>query len=354
MADSDQEKTEQPTAKRKRKARQEGNVAKSEEVNNLILFVAALALFLIFGSYMMSNLKLLITDSFQNLEINLDEIATRNLLIQYLKKFFYILAPFIGGMIIAVFAASFLQIGWLFTTKSLKWKWDSIYKMNFKQFFSLSKLKSLMKSILKLVVLFSITYFVIRDEINNIMNFADLTVEQIFSEVARIVRRFLINVIIAYFFVAAFDFILNKYLHNKKLKMTKQEVKDERKQMEGDPKIKQKIRRIMFQEAQKRMMQEVPESDVVITNPIHLAVAIKYDQDNNEAPIVVAKGKRLIAEKIKELARKNDIPIVENKMLARMLYKTSEVGEEIDVELYEAVAEVLAQIYKMKNRQINR
>ncbi|MEA1972933.1 MAG: EscU/YscU/HrcU family type III secretion system export apparatus switch protein, partial [Candidatus Cloacimonadota bacterium] len=213
------------------------------------------------------------------------------------------------------------------------------------------KLKSLVKSIIKLVVLFSITYYIMKDEIDNIMNFVDLTIEQIFHEIARLVRKMLINVIYVYVAIAAIDYAVTRFLHFKKLKMTKHEVKDERKQMEGDPKIKQKIRRIMMEEAQKRMMKEVPESDVVITNPIHLAVAIKYNQQSVEAPIVVAKGKRLIAEKIKELARKNDIPIVENKMLARMLYKKSEIGEEIDVELYEAVAEVLAQIYKVKNKK---
>lgn len=134
--------------------------------------------------------------------------------------------------------------------------------------------------------------------------------------------------------------------------MTKSEVKDEFKQMEGDPQVKRKILSIMMQESMKRMMAEVPNADVVITNPIHLAVAIKYDKEISDAPLVVAKGKRLVAEKIKEIARENDIPIVEDKPLARLLYKECEVGKPIDVQFYAAVAEILANIYKMKNKPI--
>lgn len=134
--------------------------------------------------------------------------------------------------------------------------------------------------------------------------------------------------------------------------MTKSEVKDEFKQMEGDPQVKRKILKTMMEESMKRMMKEIPEADVVITNPIHLAVAIKYDLKISEAPIVVAKGKRLIAEKIKQLARDNDIPIIEDKPLARLLYKNSNIGKPIDVQFYAAVAEILAQVYKVKNKHI--
>lgn len=353
MADNDQEKTEEPTAKRKTKARNDGNVAKSEEVSNLVMFAAALFLFLVFGKHLMSNMENLVRDSFGNLEITLTNLSTQEIFVQYLKKYFYILAPFMVGMLIAVFVASYIQIGWLFSAKSLEWKWDALYKMDFKQFFSLEKLKSLLKSIIKLVVLFGITYAIMKNELDKIMNFVDLSVEQLFGEVARLVKKMLVSVIYVYVVIAGADYAITRFLHFKKLKMTKQEIKDERKQMEGDPKIKQKIRQVMMAEAQKRMMQEVPESDVVITNPIHLAVALKYDANSSQAPIVVAKGKRLIAEKIKELARKNDIPIVENKILARMLYKSSELGKEIDFDLYEAVAEVLAQIYKIKNKKFS-
>jgi flagellar biosynthetic protein FlhB len=175
----------------------------------------------------------------------------------------------------------------------------------------------------------------------------------IYLFLVKLVIRVVISLLIFYAFFSIADFIWTKFQYTKRLKMTKSEVKDEYKQMEGDPQVKRKIMKIMMEESMKRMMKEMPTADVVITNPTHIAIAIKYDKTISEAPIVIAKGKRLIAERIKQLAKDHDIPIVEDKPLARLLYKSCKVGVAIDVQFYAAVAEILANVYKIKNKSFS-
>ena len=349
MAEEEQqEKTEEPTSRRKRKARNEGKVAKSEEVTNAFFLLTALVVFKTIGGFLMSKMKIYSTESLLNLDFVLKPSNMPQL-------FFTIFSPVAAILIVVTFIASIIQVGWMWTTKNIKLQLNKAIQFSnpFSKVFKPEGIKNLAKSLLKVIILGFISYLVLKNDIPFLMNLIDMNVQQIFSYVADLVLKLLFYILIFYIAFAAADFIITKLLHHKKMKMSKSEVKDERKQMEGDPEIRSKLRTLMMEESRKRMMEEVPDADVVITNPIHLAVALKYDSDKFDAPFVVAKGKRLIAEKIKEIAREHNIPIIEDKPLARMLYKTSEVGQEIVPDLYSAVAEIIAQVYKMKNKKMS-
>ncbi|MDD2651321.1 MAG: EscU/YscU/HrcU family type III secretion system export apparatus switch protein, partial [Candidatus Cloacimonetes bacterium] len=269
--------------------------------------------------------------------------------IKYMLYYWLIIGPIGLALMISGTIASIVQVGWLVTTDKLKWNFD-IFKMDgLKQVFSAEGFKKLAKGLVKLGVLTLIIWLVIRKEIEHFMGLSFLDINQIFTYMLKILVKIIIYLLIFYIFFAVIDYVWSKFLFMKKLKMTKSEVKDEFKQMEGDPQVKQKILRLMMEESIKRMMGDVPQADVVITNPTHLAIAIKYDPEISDAPIVLAKGKRLIAERIKDIAKENDIPIVEDKPLARLLYKHSDIGKPIDVQFYAAVAEILAAIYRAKD-----
>ncbi|MDD3051938.1 MAG: flagellar biosynthesis protein FlhB [Candidatus Cloacimonetes bacterium] len=354
MADEqqDQEKTEMPTARRKRKARDEGNVAKSSEVDNTIFLLSAIALFKAIGGFMMRRLEMYSKSSLIDLnrEINLENV--QQLLEINMLRFFIIILPFALTLLMVSFLSSIIQVGWLWTTKPLKPQWNKAitFKNPFAQMFSLSGVQNIAKSLFKVIIVGLVSYFLMKSEMQNIMNLIDMDVYQIFSYISDLIIKYFFNILIFFIAFSVGDYALTKYIHTKKLKMTKSEVKDERRQMEGDPQVRSKLRSLMFEEARKRMMSDIPKADVVITNPIHLAVALKYEPEKYDAPYVLAKGKRLIAEKIKEIAREHKIPIIEDKPLARMLYDTSKVGQQISPEIYAAVAEIIAQIYKMKNQ----
>jgi flagellar biosynthetic protein FlhB len=353
MAEEAQEKTEEPTGRRKNKARSEGSVARSEEVSNAFFLIATIMLFVTMGGFIMSRFRLFTAEALGNLNFDLNPSSVVTLYQSYLRRFMTLFMPFAIVALIATFMSSLLQYGWLFSTKLLKLKWDSL--LNFgalsKHLFSVDALQNLAKSIIKLVVLFLVTYMTMKKDVLGFLSLVDFSVGEIFAYVARLTLKLLSNILYVYFFIALADYAYTRYKHNKDLKMSKSEVKDEYRQLEGDPQVRNKIRSMMFEESRKRMMAEVPKADVVITNPVHLAVALRYDAEVSPAPIVVAKGKRLIAEKIKEIARENDIPIVENPPLARLIYKTVEIGREIGMDLYSAVAEILAQVYQLKNRK---
>ncbi|PID28771.1 MAG: flagellar biosynthesis protein FlhB [Candidatus Cloacimonadota bacterium] len=352
--DSAQEKTEEPTAKRKRKARESGDVARSEEVNNAIFLVMALFLFGFWGSRLLNEITSMLKFGLSHPDVDLTIGNLMNLYKEYALRFLYIVLPFALIMLFVGIVGTVIQVGWLWTPKTLEWKWNKIYDWSegFKRIFSASSLKNLGKSILIIAVLSWITVMTLKKEIFVLLNMADMTAADIFYQAGRIITKLLTGIFFLYSVIASLDYVLTKFIHDKKMKMSKSEKKDEFRQMEGDPQIRNKIRSLMMEESRKRMMEDVPESDVVITNPVHLAVAVKYDAGVADAPKVLAKGKRLIAEQIKKIARENNIPVVEDKPLARMLYKTTEVGEEINIELYEAVAEILAVVYKEKKKNI--
>ncbi|MCD4829319.1 MAG: flagellar biosynthesis protein FlhB [Candidatus Cloacimonetes bacterium] len=351
MADTPQEKTEQPTAFRKRKSRQDGNVAQSPEVFNALLLLGLVLFFRIYGKYMYRRLANDAIAGLRNIQFELTPMQTQSLFAEHAYRAFLLFLPFGVMLLFLVFLSTNIQFGWLVSAKSLKWKFDFLnIEKGFKQMFTLNKLKELGKSLLIILALLLVSYLTVRSRLEEFLGLIDLSAYQIFQFVGDMVLRLLTNVLLAYLLIAPADFALTKYLHTKKLKMSKSEVKDEMKQLIGDPQIRNRMRHLMMEEGRKRMMGEVPEADVVITNPTHIACALKYNPDAAQAPVLVAKGKRLIAEQIKEIAREHNIPIIENKPLARMIYSTTKVGQEIGMELYSAVAEILAYIYRMKNK----
>ncbi len=352
MAD-DTEKTEKPTGKRLGEARRKGNVAHSSEVDTAFFLLVLLVFLRIGGPLVIHVFKDMYAYAFQNLNMNLGIQNIQTLTIKYFIYFWLIVGPL--GLILMIIGiiSSVIQVGWIFTTEQLKWKWDFIKLGGFKQIFSVEGFKKLAKGLIKLTILSLIIWMIIRKEINSFMGLIFLDINQIFIYLLKLIVKVITYLLMFYVFFAVADFAWSKFLYIKRLKMTKSEVKDEFRQMEGDPMVKRKILNLMMEESLKRMMKDIPQADVVITNPTHIAIAIKYDPEVSEAPIVLAKGKRLIAEKIKEIARENNIPIVEDKPLARLLYKFSEIGKPIDVQFYAAVAEILANVYKARGKGFN-
>ena len=267
-------------------------------------------------------------------------------------KSLLIMLPFMAFGFVVTLLVSIVQVGWKVSTKPMKPELSKLNPLNgFKRIFSKDSLFELVKSILKIVIIIYIAYTSIKDNANDLFALYDLGLNQAVALVGTLIINTGIKISIVYLVIGLADFIYQKHKFNEDMKMTKQEVKDEYKNTEGDPQIKGRQRRKMQEVSQKRMMQDVPKADVVITNPTHFAVALKYEAEVSSAPVVLAKGEDYLAQKIKEVARENKIEIVENKPLARMLYHNVDVGAEIPPELYQAVAEVLAAVYKAKNIQ---
>ncbi|WP_025209904.1 flagellar biosynthesis protein FlhB [Hippea sp. KM1] len=348
----DEDKTEPATPKRRQEAREEGKVAKSVELNSAFLLLAAV----IFFYFNASNFSEKITDMlayFFNLssyfEINPDSIGF--IIKSINKQLLSILLPFFIVMAIIAFLINVVQVGFHITPKVLEIKFDKINPINgFKNMFSLRSFGELVKSILKASVMGYILWIFIKHNINNWTSLSDTNQITVFLFMLKSMFSIVVYLLIFIVFVAVLDYLFQRYTFEKSIMMTKQEVKDEYKQMEGDPKIKQKIRSMQMEIARKRMMEEVKKADVVITNPTHYAVALKYDAASMNAPKVVAKGINLIAKKIKEIAEENDVPIVEKPELARALYEKVKLDAEIPEELYQAVAEILAYVFKLKQQ----
>lgn len=351
------EKTEPATAKKLREAREDGKVAKSKELTaafDLIVLFLVLKVFIstvgegfLETFYYVYNL---IPDFVAINAMDVSEGAVRSFFIPIMVQMLKIVAPFfLFGFTVTVIV-SILQVGWKVSIKPMQPKLDRFNPVSgFKRIFSKDSLFELFKSILKIGVIVYVAYTSIKDEADNIFILYDVSLNQALALCGDVIINAGLKISLVYLVVGIADFIYQKFRFNEDMKMTKQEVKDEYKNTEGNPEIKGRQRQRMREASTRRMMQDVPKADVVITNPTHLAVAIKYDPDVNRAPIVLAKGEDFLAQKIKDAAKENQIEIVENKPLARMLYANVEVGNEIPPELYQAVAEILAMVYNSKN-----
>lgn len=345
------EKTEQPTAKRKSKARNDGNVAKSQDVNVVAGLFAGLVYLLLMGPSMVKSLGRFTQNILlQQTLIEVTQGSMITLLKNVLSDAAAILFPFFVVLMIVAVMSNLFQIGFLFTTNVFKPKLDKFNPIKgMKKYFKVRQVITIIQQVAKLFAIAVPPYLIIKSEMNKIPLIMDMSIWSIMGFIGFTVIKIFLAVAIVLLLLAIYDLIYTRKKHNDDLMMTKQEVKDERKNAEGDPKVKARIRRLQLEEIRKRMMTSVPQADVVITNPIHLAVALKYDRTVSNAPIVVAKGARLIAEKIKEIAREHHVPIIENKPLARSLYKSVEIGQSIPEELYKAVASVLAYVYSRKS-----
>jgi flagellar biosynthetic protein FlhB len=348
MAD-DLEKTEEPTPKKLQDARKEGNVAKSMELSSfVVLFIASLVVI-----FYLKYVTFYLVDFFRYFMSFIGEEISASLIINLVIKsmmyIFLLMAPIFIALILAAILGNVSQFGFLFTTKPLIPKFEKINPIKgLKRLFSAKTIVEGVKMVLKSIVAFAVGFWLFFDFIKDMPRVESMEFfEQIkwFSNKAMI----LIFAMLAVFFVfAVIDFAYQKYSYKKSLRMSKQEIKDEFKQTEGNPEVKAKIRQIQREMAKKRMMSEVPKADVVITNPTHYAVAIRYDKTKEDAPRVIAKGVDILALKIKEIAREYGVMIVENPPLARELYKSVDVDEVIPPKLYKAVAEVLAFVYRSK------
>jgi flagellar biosynthesis protein FlhB len=355
MAETDgQEKTEKATQKKLNEGREKGEVAKSMEINSLAVFTTGL-LFTYFAKGFLSSqfnsLSRLAFGSLDTIDLNISNISP---LFNKLAYFFLMtLAPIFIVMLVVAMGASFAQVGFKLSPKALEPKFSkfNIIKGVKKLFFSSRSFVEVGKSLFKLTVIGAFAYFILNDYVNQSSRLVDLTVVEILSFMLSAGFSLVWKVALLFAVLAGFDFAYQKYKFNKDMMMTKQEVKEENKQMEGDPHVKRRIRTIQYEASRKRMMQSVPEADVVITNPTHFAVALKYEMEKESAPKVVAKGADAIAQKIKSIAAEHGVPIHEDKELARALYKNCNIGEVIPQELFQSVASVLAYIYKLKNNR---
>lgn len=345
------EKTEQPTSKKKEKAREEGQVARSTEVTTALMFIIMFSFLKVLGPSITRKLVALFQDMYAL--FTLKEISVQyaaGLMNYVIRVLIGIIAPFLIIAVVVGFVSNFIQVGWHPTTKPMAPKLSKINPISgFKRLFSMKSTIELIKSLLKIGIILVIVYSAIKDYDELIVVFYDLPVLDAYAMIVNICLDVGIKVGAFFVIVALLDYIYQKLDLNKQLKMSKQEIKDEYKQSEGNPEIKSRIRQKMREASMRRMMQDLPKADVVITNPTHFAVAIKYDLENQQAPVVLAKGADIVAAKIREVAKENSIEIVENKPLARALFYTVEIGGEIPPELYQAVAEVLAFVYNLKN-----
>ncbi len=355
MADKpSDDRTEQPTQKKRDDARKKGQVAKSRDISSVVVLMAGLGTLYMFGGYMHYHLTTLMKEIFTSQvgSWGVQEVAALGS--DMVGRFLKIIAPMLVAVFVAGFAAAAAQVGFHFSWEAAAPKFSKINPISgFGRMFSKQALVELAKSLAKLGVVGFIAYLTLKAEMAHLSTLGQKDPSGILLYVLQISLKLFLRVGIIMVFIAALDFTFQKWNHEQQLKMTRQEVKDEYKQTDGDPMVKARIRRIQMEAARKRMMEDVPKADVVVTNPVHLALAIKYDPSSMEAPRILAKGAGPIAEKIKAIARENDVPVVENKELARALYKVVDVGSQIPVTLYQAVAEILAYVYGLKQNRGN-
>lgn len=354
FADEGGDKTEEPTAKKIEDSRKEGQVAKSKELSSalslLALFLSLRFLVGYLGDRLIGVFSVW-TRMAEYVKGTFDYILAGKLLIEFMLYTLITILPFLVIALVIGFVAQRVQITWKVTTKPMQPKFDKFNPINgFKRMFSAKALVDLGLSILKVIVFSAVSISVIKDHMGVLMTCYERTLYESLGLLFDAVNDLGIKISAVYIILSVADLFYQKWKHKKDLKMTKQEVKDEYKNQEGDPTVKSQQKQRMREAARRRMMESIPEADVVITNPTHYAVALKYDNTVSQAPVVTAKGADYLALKIKEIAKENDVEIVENKPLARMLYANVDLGSEIPVELYESVAEVLGYVYRIKNR----
>lgn len=347
------DKTEEPTDKKRRDARKKGQVARSQELNAAFVLLAGFFVLKLMWEYIYDNIAGYSAYVFANLATY--STSTESVMVIFLDILVLLAKtafPIMIGIMIFGLGVSVYQVGFMVSTEKIEFKLDNINPINgFGRIFSKRSLVEMFKSLFKIVVIGFFLYLYLKDEIPFMPYFINYDLEYSLAEIADKIFTMAFQVIGVIMVLAAADYAYQLWQTTQDLMMTKQEVKDEYKQTEGDPQIKGKIKQKQRQMAMSRMMQEVPKADVIVTNPTHFAVALVYEKGMS-APKVLAKGQDLVAQRIKEVAREHDIMIVENKPLARALFDTVEIGGFVPEELYKAVAEVLAYVYKLKHKRI--
>ncbi len=347
-----QEKTEDATQKKLDDSRDEGQVAKSQEMSGFLIFAGGFFILYSFKGFMSDQIGGMTRYIFSSLDVLTLSMSVVQLYFYKALGFFALtMAPILFGLMAIGFVANVGQIGFKISLKAMKPKASKFNpgKGIKRIFFSSRSLVEVTKSLAKLFVIGLFTYWVLEDMVGEAILLADHSVVKIVEFMIDSALTLVWKLALVFAAIAVADFIFQKHKHKKDLKMSKQEIKDEGKQTDGDPEVKARIKSIQFETARKRMMQDVPDADVVITNPTHYAIAIKYEPEKSAAPRVVAKGVDTLAQRIKKIATENGVPLEENRELARALYKVADVGDEIPGELFQAVAQILAHIFNIRN-----
>lgn len=347
------EKTEEATPKRKSDARKKGQIARSKDVGLAITFIVTILVIVILSDTVVGSFKKNIIYFLSEAgSIELTKGTVKGLTSLVLSKMATTLLPIVLPIMVAGVAASLLQSGFLIVKDAIK---PSLGKLNpingFKNMFSKRSAVELIKNLISISIIVYLAYSYVKDNFYKILNIGNLYLPTMGVEVKSLLLGIFYRIAIFVVALAAIDYLVQVLLHKKEMRMTKEEIKEEYKQMEGDPQIKSKIKQKQREMSRRRMIDSVGDATVVITNPTHLAVAIKYEEGNMEAPQVVAKGADLLAMKIKEKARESDVPIIENKPLARMIYEQVEIDKYIPQDMYQAVAEILAMVYKLDKKK---
>jgi flagellar biosynthetic protein FlhB len=353
MADDQGEKTEEPTEHKLQEARKKGQVFKSMEIISAFQFAAMAMVIAWTGSWASRNITSFtrgIYDLIPHLSFRQGDIW--HLMLKTLMLFAKVILPLLVVAFITALLLNILQTGFVFSTTPLTPTWQKISPIEgFKRMFSRKSLLELFKQLFKLTIIGWVTYKIVRNSIITLSTMVVWSLHDSLFFVKSLIFKIIWYVTAAYIVLAVVDFLIQKKLFMMEMRMSIQELKDEFKDTEGDPHVKMKLRQLQRQMVQQAMMQKVPNATAVITNPTHLAVALEYEQGKMEAPVVVAKGERLVAQRIKEIAEENDIPVIENVGLARALFEACKVGQMIPGDLYKAVAEVLAFVYRLKKKK---
>jgi flagellar biosynthetic protein FlhB len=349
---SGQEKTEDPTDRRIQEARQKGDVLKSMEVPSAAVLLCGLLAIYAMKTYMYDRLLMMMRHYFSQLHsLTITPGNMLPLTLEAMTFFALLVGPLMLVILITALGANYAQVGVLFSTEKIVPTFEKIDPIKgLQRLFSMQTLFNTLKAVAKLVIVGWVAYSVVKANLHNLLPLMDQSPLAIFIFYAKISFWMFLKAALIIAGLAALDWLFQRWQFMKKMKMTKQEIKEEAKNTEGDPHVKGRIRSIQMEMARKRMMADIPHADVVITNPTRLAIAIRYDSATMAAPQVVAKGAGVIAHRIKEIAREHRVPLMEDKPLAQALYKTVEIGEQIPANLFQAVAEILAHVYSVKRK----
>ena len=353
MADDADSKTEQPTGRRLSKAHDEGDVIQSQEVKTAAIIMAGLALVWVIAGPMMGRTERILYTFFARADsIRIDSVDafTRFMTETFMSIAVIMAVPFAMFVVVAL-AATMMQTGFIFTTEKLTFNFERLNPLSgLGRMFSQRSVVELIKNVLKLAVVGGIAMVFVYPRFKSIQSIPLMETPAILAFLHSLLVRLMMAIAIVMAIIAGGDWFYQRFAFLKKMRMTKQEVKDEQKQTEGDPMVKARLRSLRMQRARQRMMAAVPKADVVITNPTHFACALKYDQGSMTAPILVAKGQDLVALRIRQIANENNVPVVENPPLARALYATVDIDKEIPPQHYKAVAEVISYVFRLKGK----
>ena len=352
MAEQSGDKSHEPTERRRTKAREEGQVARSQDLASSVVLLVSIILLMTMGKQIVD---VLVQYGRHTLGEEAWLVGDANTIYSYMFHttllFMRPLAIFMLILVAAAILVNYLQVGWIFLPNKLAPDFKKIDPLKgFARMFSLQSLMRLIFGLLKIAICAGVAWYALRNELTTILKLVDVSEGESMAYILQLLLSVALKVAVCLVILAILDFAYQKWKHEQDLKMTTQEMRDEMKEMMGDPQLVSKRRQIQREMAQQRMSQAVPQADVVVTNPTHLAVALKYDPDTMPAPIVVAKGAGVIAKRIRQLALEHGVPIVERKPLAQALFRYVEINQQIPGEHFAAVAEILAYVYRLKNK----